>query len=177
MKGAVRRMMKFNLRQTACVFLLMTFIFTVFGQDVTFANDNNERPPVPTEGTPAEDPNYGTSSQNIDLLLTKYISSANCSIRNLGAGRVNVSGYTSSHSTVDIIRVNLYLQIWDPYENKWRDLRSVGKFEKSNTSYVSGSSNLTASRGNQYRTRSVHYIKKGSTIENITQISDYIYIN
>lgn len=165
------------LKQTVWLSFLVVLISTIICKNVTFASETNEQPPAPTEGFPAKNPNYGTSSDDADIQSTKYIRSWNSSIKKLGNKKVELSGRTDAYSVVDSIRVKLYLQIWDPNAKRWKDVRFVKGFEGHNTTFISGSATQTVSAKNYYRTRSTHYVKKGSTTENVSRLSGYIYIN
>lgn len=168
--------MTLYLKRVLWLSFLVVLVSTLLCHDITLASKPDERPPEPTEGFPASVLNKQVAPDNATILSTRYLKSWDCAITNLGGRKVRLSGSTDAYTSVDIIRVGLYLQVWDSSTQKWKDVRFVKGFESHNRYYTSGSATQTVSSKNYYRTRSVHYVKKGNIAETVSLVSGYIYI-
>lgn len=104
----------------------------------------------------------------------QYLMDFGCDITSSSGGYVTITGYTKAYSSVDYIKVRLYLQRWDG--TKWVDLGSW-IFEKNNTSNVEGIKNLQVSKGYYYRTKAEHSLTKSGVNEQATSYSSSISVN
>lgn len=145
--------------------------------DESLATGKNKLPTAPTEGTPSNDLNFGSTEQSINSQSTQFIKNWETAITSLSGNIVNVKGSTDSYSSVDTIAVDLYLQYWDNAQSKWIDLAHVGEFKAVNAVRITGSDDVAVSSGFYYRTRGLHYVIENGTVEQINSVSAYIYMD
>jgi hypothetical protein len=161
-----------NVKVIGFLVVLLTALL-LFPED-GFAGSNE-----PTEGIPANDPSFGSSSQTNEMQIqsTLYLKSPKVSISKQSGDSVSLSGVTEAYTSVNTIGVKLFLQRWDASSGRWGDVTYLGDFYDNYSTYVSGDGvvgNLT--RG-YYRTRGVHYVYEGSIKEEENSASTYIYID
>ncbi|MBO8173094.1 MAG: hypothetical protein H0Z33_14540 [Bacillaceae bacterium] len=150
----------------ACLFML---------HPVTSLAATNDQPALPTEGTPAGQSGSETAGDVI-IQSTLYFKSGESGIYQEDQNTVQVSGYTETYSSVDVISVKLYVQYWDQEDRQWKDAGYLGEFKKTNDDYVSGIKTVDVNGGFYYRTRAVHTVEEGGMQEKVTSYSNYIYM-
>jgi hypothetical protein len=155
--------------------LTLTLLVTVFLQQIAFASGDTKKPPKPTEGTEASEPNLGTSidvraeyDQNSSDLFYDYY----CSITNTGTD-LYLQGATKSKYLSDQVKLTLYLQEWDG--SQWVDLKSwvFGKFDAQS---ITEGAREDYEHEKYYRARAKHFIEYGDQSETQNSTSSYIYI-
>ncbi|PAK53846.1 hypothetical protein [Paenibacillus sp. 7541] len=93
-----------------------------------------------------------------------YLEKGQGYLTNQGKQRVNIWGESYGTVRVDEIGVQLTLQRWTG--SAWIDVYLGPNSKEQNAAYVYSSiSNISVLSGYYYRTKSYHWIKKGSTVE------------
>lgn len=123
-----------------------------------------------TNSPPPESP-----SKTIQIESTNFLKSWDVTIQLVQGNNYTVAGYTETYSTVDKRGLKLYLQVWDPNNSNWVDVKQIGDYSKS-SSYVEGSVSVSLSSGYYYRARGVHYAVDNNSMEEVGSFSGYIYV-
>ena len=156
------------------VILILMVVLSL--QQVTFAAEKVQKPPKPTVGVEASDPQYGTSA-DIQVVFPQSVSGLlanwSCSISNPSNRNLGIAGSSTANTIVDQMTLTLYLQQWDG--SKWVDIKSW-TFNNSVTTYLSQGVNYSCQAGYYYRTREFHAAKKGAQTETQNSTSSYIYV-
>lgn len=124
--------------------------------------------------TPAPPLEQSNAYKEIGIESFQYLMDYGCDITSSSGGYVTITGYTKAYSSLDYIKVRLYLQRWDG--TKWVDLGSW-LFEKNNASTTEGIKNLQVSKGYYYRTKAAHSLTESGVNEQATSYSSSIPIN
>lgn len=101
-----------------------------------------------------------------------YLRGGICGIKDAGRAKVSISATTNAHSTCDSVKVGLYL---DESLDGGGSFGTIGiyHFEEKNATSCHGSkSDIKVTSGRKYRSRGVHSVKEGSTVETISTGSD-----
>lgn len=131
---------------------------------------------VPTEGTPAEG-NVGSAEGQLrfapmDVSIHIYIWRN--SIEEISSGYLKLYGYTETDLIADKVETDYYLQRWDG--STWVNISSSLNYE-----YDSDSLSLNiyryVSHGYYYRVKTVHRGWYGTTYDERTLYSSYIYVS
>ncbi len=167
------------------VSLLMLFlsVLVLSSQVLATSLNDEEVPPKPTIGIPAEDLQNGYSlapSFNIDIIeqnSNQYLDFGNSFIFKLSSTSVQLSGMTSAKSAVNTVGVQMYLERWNASNQVWETIANAGNNTNTSSNSVSHTRNVNVARNYYYRTRSVHWINHAGIYEQTTTFSQYILID
>jgi len=116
-----------------------------------------------------------SNANNLSPLSTQYIMSGYSSLELLSNSTFRVQGNTKAYIAVNSIKINLYLQQWNPSKGQWADILSLGSATNYNSNLVSYSKGAKVASGYYYRTRSQHNVVHNGIIEQFTSVSNQIY--
>lgn len=155
------------------VLFILVFILSI--QRAVFAADKVQKPPKPTEGIEASDPNHG-SSKDYKILFPQSISGLftdwYCGIYNSGTN-LYLSASSTTVQSVEEMKITLYLQKWNG--SAWVDINSW-TFYGYNTEMLMKDMSSNYQPGNYYRARAEHYAKDGIESDTQYSTSSYIYV-
>ncbi|MDR3585038.1 MAG: hypothetical protein P4L59_06890 [Desulfosporosinus sp.] len=119
-----------------------------------------------------------TSTQFSSAVVVKpntyqTISGGQCTIINNGDGTINISGSTSTYSSVQ--KIGLILNLQYLFGGQWYTANTYSYY-KYNAAYVSGGQLLGVSRGYYYRVSAQHTSLNGSISESGQSYSEALYI-
>jgi hypothetical protein len=157
------------------VVLILGVILT--GSPVVASAEAASIPSPPTEGTVSAKLHSSivvNSRNDIAIQGVSLISLWSCGIQDNLNGTITVMGDTNTYSKVEYLDVTVYLQRWNG--SGWVDVTNK-TYSNSNSSYVSGSSIISASKGYYYRTRSVHNARNAGNNDTRTSVSEAILVN
>ena len=165
--------MKKNLRIVLTLLSLSVFLFCLSG--LVSAGESLEPLPLP-EGEVAVDSHSSIVVKtwtDAEKTGTSLIRQWSCGIQDNLNGTVAILGDTNTSRSVQYLDAKVYLQRWDGSE--WVDACSR-TYSASNKFYVSGSSNISVSKGNYYRTRSVHTARNAGSKDVQTSVSSALLV-
>lgn len=165
-----------NLKLLGILLLTVVLIGGFILPESSLAEGKYQLPPAPTEGEASKNPKRGEGSIETRIQATQLLMGGKSFISASGT-TITVSGNTTAYSSVDTIAVNLYLQRWDSTKGQWVDVVYMGEFKDYNTSVVSGGKDVLVVAGYYYRTRALHWINEGGTVEQGNSTSTYIYVD
>lgn len=134
---------------------------------------------VPTEGTPAADPDYATSQDggstgDVGIQALQLLQSGESYLKVVSGRQLRMWGSTQAQRAVEIITLDLYLQRWNG--SQWVDIDHA-TFKRTFDSYVYGEKDVTVGSSGYYRTRAVHTATDGSVTETLTSVTGYIWVD
>ncbi|EET59693.1 hypothetical protein BRYFOR_08309 [Marvinbryantia formatexigens DSM 14469] len=103
-----------------------------------------------------------------------YLASGSCEIQEVGTGQVRVIASTSCYRISDTVIADIYLE---SKEGGYWWTVTYKEGSGSNTNYVYTSKDVAVKRGQYYRARGSHIVKKGSTTETAGTVSGSMYID
>ncbi len=165
--------MKKNLRIVLTLLSLSVFLFCLSG--LASAKESLEPLPLP-EGEVVVDSHSSIvvkTRSDIEEKGTSLIRQWSCGIQDNLNGTVAILGDTNTSQSVQYLDAKVYLQRWDGSE--WVDVCSR-TYSTSNNFYVSGSSNISGSSGDHYRTRSVHTARNAGSNDVQTSVSSAVLV-
>lgn len=115
-----------------------------------------------------------TQASEPTIQSTTYLKTWSVRIMQLNGTSIQVAGDTESYSDVDTIEVTLYLQYWNGMN--WIDSALINTYTNNYTDYVYGAANISVTGDYYYRTKGIHYVNHGGSVEQINSYSEYIYI-
>jgi hypothetical protein len=104
-----------------------------------------------------------------------YLSAGTGNISVVGGRKLTISGSTTAYSTVDEIKVSLYLQRL--VGSSWVTLTKLGPVTNYNTYKVSTSATYSVDGGYYYRVSGGHTVIVGSTSEAGTSCTNGVWID
>lgn len=102
-----------------------------------------------------------------------YLSDGSSYIEDKGDRLIYIAGSTSCYRTSDEVEANVYLQRL--VNGNWTTV-TYQKHCEYNTYYAHNGFYITVKPGYFYRTLTFHSATKGDTVENLTSITDGLYI-
>lgn len=135
-------------------------VFTLMAQSVVYAGTSWEN--KGREISDIQKFSDGTMSRVIGTPRGNLISSFEVAISDRGKGTAGIYGIILCHEAMSEIRMNLYLDIWEPERNDWKQIKSY-KFiwDESNTPEGKRNAGMVdikvsgLERGRDYRVRGV----------------------
>lgn len=164
------------------LFLCLALIGTcLIPAQPAFAATAEELPPPPTEGVASDDPYVGEGSIErpqgpFVINALRYLEYGHSYITWVKDNVVRISGDTTAKVTADIVGIKLYLQRWNPSQQKWEDVVYGGDFKKYNHFVVLGGVNIQVPKGYFYRARAIHYVTVNGITEQAPSTTTYIYV-
>ncbi|MFJ7934022.1 DUF6147 family protein [Sporosarcina sp. NPDC096371] len=114
------------------------------------------------------------ADEDLNPFATQYVKNGYSSIELLTNTTLKVSGNTSAYTSVDTIRVTLYLQQWNPSKKQWVDVLTVGPATNYRSNSISYSKQVNVISGYSYRIRAHHDIIHNGITERLTSVSNQI---
>jgi hypothetical protein len=159
---------------------MVTFaqIFVLCLNSAVFAVSEDKKPPRPTEGVEASDPDFGTSDEVPAGTMPaqsaiSLIRNVSCSITDAGSS-IALTGETYACQISDQVAIMIYLEKWDG--SQWAIVTSWNYNEFDDVSALIGR-NAAYIPGNYYRNYAVGYVRDGAAYEYLSVSSSYIYMD
>ena len=176
------------MRNLLKVFIAMGILLTMSGFikiDKTILNQEQvqHEADLPLEGTPSDDPNFGTGTiynyQSMTDLpqlnaVSYYLRDGKAYISSAG-NYVYVSGDTYAYRPVERISIRLVLEYWNADRGVWVPIDDE-VWTDYLKDHVMGHIRYTVPSGYFYRTRARHWINHGTYNEELIHATPYIYI-
>ncbi len=138
-----------------------------------------EKEPLPPAAIPIND--FGNELEiienDITPFSTNYIKSGNSLIELLPNSTLRVNGSTNAYVSVNTIRVTLQLQQWSPSKNQWVDALAISPAVNYDSNSISYSSQIKVTSGYSYRVKAQHSVSHNGIIEQLTSVSNQIYVD
>ncbi|SDF66364.1 hypothetical protein SAMN04488542_114123 [Fontibacillus panacisegetis] len=142
-----------------CNILLLGLSLMLLLPVQAFAQDPSADAPAKTPSPPEVVSQFTVFDPDFD-----YLEKGQGYLTDQGKQKVNIWGESYGTVRVDEIGVQLTLQRWTGSD--WIDVYYGASVKESNAAYAYSSiSNISVLSGYYYRTKSYHWIKKGSTLE------------
>lgn len=97
-----------------------------------------------------------------------YLKDGTTGIKKAGSGLVSISGTTTAYSKCDYVKVGLHLDESSDGGNYFGNIASYYFQEQNTTSCHGSKTNISVTKGYDYRVRGGHSAIKGSTVESTT---------
>ncbi len=162
--------MKKSARIVVALMSLLVFMLCLAG--VAAAEEVCDSP-VTVESGPNLQNGIDINLQETSGVSSSLIKQWNCTIINNSNGNVAISGETMTYNAVNNLTAQVYLQRWNG--SNWVDVTSR-TYSNNGSSYVSGSDQLSVTRGYSYRCRAVHTAQTGGNSETKTSVSSLLFI-
>ncbi|KLU60889.1 hypothetical protein CEB3_c28620 [Peptococcaceae bacterium CEB3] len=115
-----------------------------------------------------------SSSEILHPQTYRMIENGSCQLADIGDGTINVSGSTSTYSSVAQVGLTLYLQYLS--KGSWYTIETYS-YSGYDTSYLSGGQHLAVSHGYSYRVFAEHTAYNGTTYETGYSYTEAVYIS
>jgi len=132
-------------------------------------------PTIITIADPAN--KIGNGSNDYELFSTEYVKSGYSSIELLTGSTLKVSGNTNAYISVNTLRIELYLQQWNPLKGQWVNILAIGSSTEYKTNSISYSKQIKVVSGYSYRIKAQHDIIHNGITEQLTSVSNQVYVN
>jgi len=157
--------------------VLFALVLIISFSQVTYAKNEELKPPKPTIGTESSDKDTG-SSNDVEIISepstrSSLLTDWSCSVSNNQNISLYLVGQQNANSFMDEMKLTLYLQRWEV--NTWVDIACWSFYEFNTTSQVEDASSAFE-HGNYYRARAEHYAEDGSQTDTAQSTSSYIYV-
>ncbi|MCH1981099.1 DUF6147 family protein [Ruminococcus sp. OA3] len=163
-----RRLKRLTAAFLSCIMMVSCLMVNVY------AEDDLEEIVIPSFHTTTETETE-VSAISQAVLRGAYLASGSVKLGINGGGSINIYGSTASHSTCDMLYLNIYLErstngtSWSSYDS-W-------SYTKANGTTLTKSFNITVPTGYYYRLCGYHAVQEGSNKESTPTATGGKYVS